>query len=383
MPSAFTDTFDFSRGVDRRGGDSLKWNKYAERDVLPLWVADMDFAAPAAVLAALEARVAQGCFGYAVAKPSLVDAVLAHLQRDYAWRVDPDWLVWLPGLVTGINIACRAVAGDVLTATPIYPPFLSAPSLSGRRLACVPLRLADGRWSWDFAALEAALTPETRLLLLCHPHNPVGRVWNGEELAALAGFCQRHDLIVCCDEIHCGLILDAGLRHAPLAALDADTARRSITLMAPSKTFNIPGLGCAFAVIPDADLRQQYRDVMRGIVPDVNVLGLAAAEAAYRDGEDWRQALLETLRGNRDRVEAVVAATPGLSMTHVEATHLAWIDVRSLGVADPAAFFEAAGVGLSRGDDFGLPGWVRLNFGCPRATLDAALDCMVRACSVA
>ncbi len=373
-------TFDFNRVIERRGGDSLKWNKYAGRDVLPLWVADMDFAAPPAVLAVLEKRVAQGCFGYAVPKPSLVDAVLGHLQREYAWSAEPDWLVWLPGLVSGINVACRAVAGDVLTATPIYPPFLSAPGLSGRGLVRVPLSLADGKWGWDFTALEAAVTPETRLLLLCHPHNPVGRVWSDDELAALAGFCKRYDLIVCSDEIHCGLILDADCRHVPLATLDADMARRSITLMAPSKTYNIPGLGCAFAVIPDAGLRHRFRETMRGIVPDVNGLGLAAAEAAYRDCEDWRQALLATLRGNRDHVEAVVAETPGLAMTHVEATYLAWIDARGLGVADPAAFFEAAGVGLSRGDDFGLPGWVRLNFGCPRATLDAALERMIRAC---
>ena len=376
-------SFDFSRVIDRRGGDSLKWNKYAGRDVLPLWVADMDFAAPPAVIAAIEARVAQGCFGYAVPWSSLVGAVLDHLQREYAWRVEPDWLVWLPGLVTGINLACRSVGGGVLTATPIYPPFLSAPRLSGRALTTVALELFDWTWGLDFAAIDAAITPETRLLLLCHPHNPVGRVWNERELAELAGFCKRHDLIVCSDEIHCGLILDTGRRHVPLATLDAEMAQRSITLMAPSKTYNIPGLGCAFAVIPNAGLRQRYREVMRGIVPDVNVFGLTAAEVAYRDCEEWRLALLDTLRSNRDHVESVVSELPGLSMTHVEATYLAWIDARGLNVDDPAGFFEAAGVGLSRGDDFGLPGWVRLNFGCPRATLDAALERMVRACSAA
>lgn len=375
--------FDFESVIDRRHGDSLKWNKYAGKDVLPLWVADMDFAAPPAVLAALDKRIAQGCLGYPVPWPALVETVLAHLQREYAWRVEREWLVWLPGLVTGINVACRAVDGDVLTATPVYPPFLSAPRLSGRQLAAVGLRLGDGGWGWDFAAMEAAITPATRLLLLCHPHNPVGRAWRAEELAALAAFCRRHDLLVCSDEIHCGLILDAGRQHIPLATIDGDFAERCITLMAPSKTYNIPGLGCAFAVISDAALRQRFCAVMRGIVPDVNVLGLTAAQAAYADCDDWRTALLGVLRANRDRLETAVLALPGLTMTHVEATYLAWIDARGIEVADPAGFFEAAGVGLSRGDDFGLPGWVRLNFGCPRSTLEDALERMARAIEVA
>ena len=373
--------FDFATVCERRGGDSLKWNKYAGRDVLPLWVADMDFAAPPAILAALEKRIAQGCLGYPVAWPGLVDSVLGYLQREYAWPVEPEWLVWLPGLVTGINLACRAVTGDVMTATPVYPPFLSAPGLAGKKLAAVPLRLAENIWEWDFAALEAALTADTRLLLLCHPHNPVGRAWTADELAELAIFCKRHDLLVCSDEIHCDLVLDAGRRHIPLASIDSDMASRCITLMAPSKTYNVPGLGCSFAVIPDAVLRHRFCGVMRGIVPDVNVLGLTAAEAAYRDCAEWRVALLEALRSNRDVVEAAVAAMPGLHMTHVEATYLAWIDARGLGVDNPAAFFETAGVGLSNGSDFGLPGWVRLNFGCPRTTLESALERMISACS--
>ncbi len=378
MSSSFS--FNFDLVPDRSGGDSLKWNKYAGRDVLPLWVADMDFAAPPAVLAALHKRVEQGVLGYSEPWPALVDSVLGYLQRAYAWRVEPEWLVWLPGLVSGLNVACRAVEGGVLTATPVYPPFLSAPRLAGRELVTVSLCLSDGQWGWDFAAMEAALKPDTRLLLLCHPHNPVGRAWHAAELAELADFCQRHDLIVCSDEIHCGLVLDAERRHIPLASLDEDITQRCITLMAPSKTYNIPGLGCAFAVISDASLRRRFCWAMRGIVPEVNILGLAAAEAAYRDCEDWRLALIDVLRRNRDRVEAAVAALPGLSMTPVEATYLAWIDARGLGVPDPAGFFETAGIGLSNGTDFGLPGWVRLNFGCPRQTLDCAIERMKKAC---
>lgn len=373
-------TFDFTRAVDRHGSDSIKWNKYAGRDIVPLWVADMDFATPPAVVTALENRIAQRHFGYSEPGPALVDAVIDYLARTYAWRIEAPWLVWLPGLVTGLNVACRAIHGDVLTATPVYPPFLAAPGLAGRQLSTAALNLQEKHWAWDFAALEAALTPDTRLLLLCHPHNPVGRVWRADELTTLADFCQRHNLIVCSDEIHCGLVLDADLRHVPLALHAPDLAQRCITLMAPSKTFNIPGLGCAFAVIQDSALRHHFLAAMDGIVPHVNVLGLAACEAAYRDCDDWHAALIDTLRDNRDCVETAIASMPGLSMSHVEATYLAWIDARAVatqtGATNPTQFFEAAGVGLSNGADFGLPGWVRLNFGCPRSTLDKALERM-------
>ncbi len=369
----------FDTPPDRRASDSIKWGKYAGRDVLPLWVADMDFAAPPAVLERLQQRLAHGVFGYGGAWPTLTDAVIAHLAGEYQWQIEPEWLVWLPGLVTGLNVACRAVDGDVLTATPIYPPFLSAPQLSGRTLHRVELACPDGHWQWDKNALFATSTA-SRLFLLCHPHNPVGRCWRREELLELATFAAARDLIVCSDEIHCGLILDADQRHIPFASLSPDAAQRSITLMAPSKTFNIPGLGCAFAVIPDAGLRRRFERAMAGIVPHVNVLGLAACEAAYRDCSDWHRELIAYLAGNRDRVEAAVNALPGAKMSHVEATYLAWIDVRTLGLAKPAAHFEAHGLGLSDGADFGAPGWLRLNFGCSRATLDEALDRFSKAC---
>ncbi len=373
----------FDHPIDRRNSDSIKWGKYAGRDVLPLWVADMDFAAPPAVVATLSERIGHGVFGYGHPWPSLTESVLAHLASEYSWTIEAEWIVWLPGLVTGLNVACRAVDGDVLTATPIYPPFLSAPRFSGRELHRVELACRDGQWQWDMPAMQAACPAPTRLFLLCHPHNPVGRCWNREELDELATFAEERDLIVCSDEIHCGLILDADRRHIPFASLSPEAAQRSITLMAPSKTFNIPGLGCAFAVIPDAALRRRFLHAMDGIVPHVNVLGLAACEAAYRDCTDWHRELIAYLAGNRDRVEAAVAAIPRVGMTHVEATYLAWIDVRALGLAKPAAHFEAHGLGLSDGADFGHPGWLRLNFGCPRATLDEALRRFALGCAAA
>lgn len=379
----------FDTPIDRHASDSIKWGKYAGRDILPLWVADMDFAAPPAVLEALQQRMAHGVFGYGGPWSSLTESVLTHLKGEYQWEVDPDWIVWLPGLVTGLNVACRAVDGDVLTATPIYPPFLSAPGFSGKKLNRAALASIDGHWQWDKIALKNALTAggaadsgalATRLFLLCHPHNPVGRCWDLQELTDLATFAEENDLIVCSDEIHCGLILDADKRHIPFASLSPEAAKRSITLMAPSKTYNIPGLGCAFAIIPDATLRRRFLRAMDGIVPHVNVLGLAACEAAYRDCTEWHRELIVYLAANRDRVSATVNAEKGVKMSHVEATYLAWIDLRRLGLVRPAAHFEAHGLGLSEGADFGAPGWLRLNFGCPRSTLDLALQRFTAAC---
>jgi cysteine-S-conjugate beta-lyase len=374
-------TFDVA--IDRRQSDSIKWGKYAGRDVLPLWVADMDFAAPPPVIAALHKRVEHGIFGYGGPWPSLTESVLAHLEGEYSWRIEPEWIVWLPGLVTGLNVACRAVEGEVLTATPIYPPFLSAPHFSGRKLNRAELAGTDEGWRFDQNALQSATTAETELFLLCHPHNPVGRCWSREELFELLAFAEANDLIVCSDEIHCGLILDADKRHIPFASLSPEAAKRSITLMAPSKTFNIPGLGCAFAVIPDAALRHRFERAMRGIVPHVNVLGLAACEVAYRDSSDWHRELIDYLRINRDLVQAAVSREKGPRMTPVEATYLAWIDVRELGLSKAAAHFEAYGLGLSDGADFGAPGWLRLNFGCARSTLEEALKRFSTACRAA
>lgn len=373
----------FDTVIDRRSSDSEKWRKYADRDILPLWVADMDFAAPPAVLAALHRRLEHGVLGYGGAWPSLTESVLTHLENEYAWHIEPEWIVWLPGLVSGLNVACRSIDGDVVTAAPIYPPFLSAPHLSGRRLNRIDLACTGTRWHWDIAALQQATRPESRLFLLCHPHNPVGRCWSRDELQALAGHAEAHDLIVCSDEIHCGLILDEDKRHIPFASLSPAIAQRTITLMAPSKTFNIPGLGCAFAIIADPALRRRFERTMLGIVPHVNVLGLAACEAAFRDGGDWHRELIAYLRGNRDRVAAVMSGLPGIRMASVEATYLAWLDIRDLKLEHPAAHFEAHGLGLSDGAAFGAPGWLRLNFGCPRTTLDEALRRFERACRAA
>jgi len=339
----------------------------------------MDFRSPPAVIRAIEQRAADGVFGYTLTPQALNDQVVNMLRQTYDWTVKPEWLVWLPGLVTGLNVACRAVGedgDDVITAVPVYPPFLSAPGFSRRTLTRVPLKEKDNRWQFDFERLEQMITARTRMFILCNPHNPVGRVYTRSELTELAGICLKHNIVICSDEIHCGLILDEDKAHVPTATLDPEVAARTITLMAPSKTFNLPGLGCAFAVISDKTLRRRFKSCMAGIVPRPNVLGYAAAMAAFAECADWHAALLDYLRGNLATIAGVVEQMAPLSIAPVEATYLAWIDMRDSGLENPAKFFEAAGVGLQDGIEFDGPGFVRLNFGCPRSLLAKALERM-------
>jgi cystathionine beta-lyase len=373
-------TFDFEHPPKRLGTDSQKWQKYEGRDILPLWVADMDFRSSPAIIAALHERVEHGVFGYARPVKSTVDAVVNALRERYQYEIDPSWLVWLPGLVCGLNVTAHAFAQageEVLTLTPVYPPFMSAPKNSSRVSVQTPWILHERRWTIDWAALERTVTPRTKLFYLCNPHNPLARVWRREELAQLAEFCVRHNLILCSDEIHCDLVLEPTLPHIPTATLSPEIGARTVTLMAPSKTYNVPGLGTSFAVIADATLRQRFNRAAAGIVAEVTSLGFVACEAAYRDSEAWRQGLLATLRGNRDYLlDFIARELPGVSVeAPIEATYLAWLNVEALGLVDPIAHFEHHGVGLSEGAFFGSKKGrhVRINFGCPRSTLAEAL----------
>ena len=373
-------TFDFDTIPERLGTDSQKWQKYAGRDILPMWVADMDFKSSAAIIEALHRRVDQGIFGYARPLKSTVDAVVNAMEQRYGWKIEPSWLVWLPGLVVGLNVIAQAFAqpGDeVLTLTPVYPPFMSAPKNSARVSTQTPWLMKDGTWIIDWDGLELAVTPRTKVFYLCNPHNPLARVWRRDELVRLAEFCLRHSLLLCSDEIHCDLILDPSLPHIPAATISPEIAARTVTLMAPSKTYNVPGLGVSIAIIPDSMRRAQFVRAAAGIVAETTSLGFTACEAAYRDSEPWRQALLETLRGNRNYLlDFVAREMPGVKIeAPLEATYLAWLNVSALNLPDPIGHFEKHGVGLSDGAFFGSPKGrhVRINFGCPRATLVEAL----------
>jgi cystathionine beta-lyase len=377
--------FDFDTPIDRSATASVKWNKYGGRDIIPMWVADMDFACAPAIVEALHRRIDHGIFGYSEPPAGLVEATIAHLQSEYGWKIEPDWIVWLPSLVVGLNVVCRAFGregADVLTAVPIYPPFLSAPVNGGRNVVRVQMIESNGSWRWDMAALEQAITPSSRLLLLCNPHNPVGRVFSRDELQAIAEVCVRHNLVLCSDEIHNGLILDADKRHVPVATLGEEIAQRTLTLMSASKTFNLPALGCAYAIAANPELRAKLGKAMAGIVHHVGLMGYVATQAAYRDGKPWQSALLDYLRGNRDLVEREIGRIPALRIWHTEATYLSWIDARALPINNATEFLEEAGVGLYNGAPFGAPGFLRLNFACPRALLERALDRIFRSLSV-
>ena len=282
----------FDRPIERRGTASFKWDMYGE-DALPLWVADMDFASPPPVVEALAAAVEHGVFGYALAPDSLVEAIVEHLERRYGWSIEPEWIAWLPGIVPGLNLACEAFAAageGVMTVTPVYPPFLEAPGNRHRRLVTVPAELRDGRWELPLAAMEAAVTPDVRVLFFCHPHNPLGRVWRRDEVEAVLDFCRRHDLLLVSDEIHCDLILD-DLAHVPSALAGPEDAARIVTFMSPSKTFNLPGLNFAFAIVADKETRHRLLRPAEGLLPFPGCFAISAAEAAYREGGEWHEGL--------------------------------------------------------------------------------------------
>lgn len=372
---------NFDQIHDHLRWHSTKWEKYRGTETIPLWIADMDFAVPPAIQQALAAQVRHGVYGYTRVPRELPSALTTYLQGHYGWTVDAKSVVWLPGLVLGINLAVRAVCspGDtVVTFTPVYPPFLDAAKWQARGLLALPL-VADGMdYRIDLEALTASLkaTPNARLLLLCHPHNPVGKVYSREDLEALAEIVVAHDLVVCSDEVHCDLILDPKLRHIPFASLHPDLAARTVTLMGPGKTYNIAGLGSAFAVIANSELREKFCRAMAHLVPDINAFAFTALLAALTDAEPWRQEMLGYLRINRDLVVATMKQLQ-LPVTRVDATYLAWVDARH--IPDAHGFFERHGVGLSDGASFGAPGFLRLNFACPMAVLETALARMAQA----
>lgn len=381
--------FDFTTAHDRLAWSAVKWEKYRGRDIIPLWIADMDFPVAPAIQSALAAHVAHGNFGYTAVPRQLPGLLVEDYRRRYDWAIDAEAIVWLPGLVLGINLAvktCCAPEESAISFSPVYPPFLGAPGVQGRGLIDLPLQpvnAAATEFAIDFAALEAAMGPTAghgaaRLLLLCHPHNPIGRLFSRDELDRLAACCERHDLYVCSDEVHCDLILDGQTPHVPFARVMAERSpallARTITLHSPSKTYNTAGLGIAWAIIPDAALRRRFRAAMQRLVPEPCCFGFTALQAIIEDGEPWRQALLAQLRVNRDLASAALDRL-GLAHSHPEVTYLTWIDARPLTarVGSAAAFFERHGVGLSDGADFGRPGFLRLNFALPPSLLEEAL----------
>lgn len=361
------------KAVDRRHTHAIKIDRYRDKAVLPMWVADMDLATAPPVQQALQQRIGHPVHGYTHPWPELNQAVADWCANEYGWSIQTDWILWLPGVVPSFNLAIQAFArgGRVIVQEPNYPPLRAAAEARG----CTPVRLAvrfDGeRWIWDWEQLAAELAePDCHLMILCNPMNPHGTVLGRDDLERLADLCRRHQVLLCSDEIHCDLRLDGG-QHCPAGAIDS-LREHSLTLMAASKTFNVAGLGCSFVIVPSAELRARFQRAGRDLVPHPSYPGYFAAEAAFTQGKPWLEALREHLRGNRDRLAEVINALPGLRYRPQPATFLAWIET-DLAPGEALRHFAAAGVMPNDGADFGDPKAVRLNFGTDKDTLETAL----------
>jgi cystathionine beta-lyase len=384
--------FDFDVLLDRRGTGAMKWDAasqfYGVDDVIPLWVADMDFAAPPAVVDALKNRVEHPIYGYPMLPPSYWDPVVRWLEERQGWTVRSEWIAPCPGVVPALNLCVQAFSqpGDgVVIQTPVYHPFYFAVENNGRRLVCNPLRFVDGSWTMDLDDLARRIDDRTRMLVLCSPHNPVGRVWTPAELEALGRLALDRGLVVIADEIHSDLVFD-GRRHTPLASLGASLAARTVTLQAPSKSFNVAGLTSAFAVISDPGLRARFDAQVENAGLSIgNIFGQTALRAAYAEGGPWLDALRAYLEGNFDFAAAFFRdRLPALRFLRPEGTYLALIDARSLGLEPQALFkffLEKARVQLDDGTKFGpaLAGFLRMNVASPRVLLAEAFERMAAA----
>ena len=392
--------YDFDKIIDRRGTNSIKWQKYPQ-DVLPLWVADMDFAAPDPIRIALQRAVEQAVLGYESPSRELRETVAARMQTLYGWKVSPDAVVATPGVVAGFTAAANAVCTSgqgLLVQPPVYPPFLKVHNTAGLVRQDAPLAMEVGgsqlSYSIDFDVFQKAVDSagaQTGMFLLCNPHNPTGQAYSKADLTRMADICLKSNMVICSDEIHSELLLD-GSKHTPIAVLDPEIADRTITLVAPSKTFNVPGLFCGFAIIPNADLLARYTKTVECMAMHVSSLGLVAAQVAFSgDCDEWLAALQLYLTANRDfLVEFVRSELAGIKTTVPVATYLAWLDCTALVnsgkiTGTPHEFFlKQAKVALNEGREFGSggEGFVRLNFGCPRAGLVEALTRMKSALGV-
>lgn len=381
---------DFDLPVDRRGTSSYKWDfsdrVFGREDVIPLWVADMDFRAPSPVLDSIMERVRHGVFGYTAKPDSLYSAFMEWLSRRYGWPVEREWILSTPGVVPALDLAIEAFTepGDgVIIQPPVYYPFRDSVHRSGRRLVNNRLLESGGCWSLDLEGLERDCR-DSSLLVLCSPHNPVGRVWSRDELEAMVGICAESGVTVFSDEIHADIVFP-GAAHVPTASLGPRAEALTVAAYAPSKTFNLAGLQMSLNVIPDPELRKAFsREVNRFHMGMSNVFGIVATEAAYARGGEWLNALLSYLEGSFRLLSKRLESVPGVTMTRPEGTFLAWLDCRGLGMDDDALerfFIEEARLGLNRGSTFGPggEGHMRMNLACPRDTLKEALDRLEKA----
>lgn len=389
----WTMNFDFDKVIDRKNTNSIKWDFtekfFGEADVLPMWVADMDFEAPPQVTEALLQRVKHGIYGYSGFTDSYYQAVVDWMQKRHEWTVERDWISYCPGIVPALYWAVRAFTrpGDkVVLQSPVYPPFYAAIERHGCEVVNNPLKLTEGCYSMDFEDLEQKLADEAvKMLILCSPHNPVGRVWTREELARLAELCRQHNVIVVSDEIHADIIY-TGHKHVPLASLSEEIAQISIICTSPAKTFNLAGLQTSNIIIPNKDLRTGFNQVMEDNGMHLpTIFGVKGLEAAYQYGEQWLEELLVYLQGNLEYLEHFIEEKiPRVKVVRPQGTYLVWLDMRELGLNDEELqklLVQKARVALNSGAGFGQggEGFARINIGCPRSVLVEGLRRIERA----
>jgi len=385
-------TYEFDKMIDRIPTSSVKWSLMKRitgyEDLIPLWVADMDFASPPEVVEALKERVAHPVYGYTVATQGYHDGLINWMKKRHGWSgIQRDWILYTPGVVAGFSFAIQAYShpGDkVVIQRPVYYPFTSAILNNGRQIVNNPLKIVEGNYVMDYEDLREKIDDRTRMIIFCSPHNPVSRVWKKGELEQLVEVCEEKDIIIVSDEIHCDLILGK-TRHTPVACVSEEAMQRTVTLIAPSKTFNLAGLNNANAIIPNKKLRDSFRSVISKNAAHNHIFGIIAQEAAYNKGEAWLEELLEYLRGNKEYLERFIEEKiPGLKMYPLEGTYLAWVDCTSLGMDDVELkefMLKKAKLWLDEGTMFGSEGsmFMRINIASPREMLKQALESLEKA----
>ncbi len=368
--------FDFESAISRRNTDSLRWDKYPEA-VIPLWVADMDFKSAPCVIEAMTKRVQHGVFGYSHAPNNLQELIAQHLFDEYQWKVDPNWIVILPSVVSGLYTAARQLTRPeehILIPKPVYHHLRLAALNAPRQFSEIELINQSNRLVFPSSQLDSYKKPNSRLFYLCNPQNPGGTVYSREELLELGKYCTQNNLLICSDEIHAGLVLDQNAKHVPIASLNDEIADRTVTLMSLNKTFNFPGEGLAWVVAKNSALRRAMQTDLHATIPEPSLLSYVCTMAALKDGSPWRLALINYLRENLRLIENVIGEIPKLSLMNTQASYLAWIDCSLLGLEKPEDHFLKHGVALSPGSQFGAPNFVRLNFGTQQSRLREALS---------
>lgn len=363
---------NFDEIIDRRNTACSKWDMQGG-DYIPLWISDMDFKAAEPILNAITERVSHGVFGYTHDEKKLEEIIRDFYKAEYNYEIKKEWIVLIPSVMPGANLACKISKGDMMFNTPMYPHIRKLPGEVNCNVLEVPLKQVNGKYTFDFEAMQKAVNENIKVFVLCNPHNPVGRVYSREELENVVRFCDENNLLLVSDEIHSELIFEG--KHIPAFSINEKAKNISITLSSPAKTYNIPALPLGFAIIPNEEIRRKFKEEALGVFGHPSVLSVEAFKAAYTECGQWKKELLQYLKENRDYVEERVSKIKGLKINHNEGTYLAWIDARETGIEYPYKFFlDKTSIKFSDGVDFGRKEFIRINLGCPRANLKEAFD---------